>query len=149
MRVRLGLRGVLADEVERLHPAVVEAAHHLVEAVAGRLRHLRAPCLGELAADLGVVHGLVAGEVHGVRARVVQALDVVLTTERVEPGRLVAEVPCHEDEVRERPDVVDAAGVLGDPEGVEDRRVPLGRVLASRRADVLGRDAGHRLGVFG
>ena len=53
--VRLGLRRVLADEVERLDPPVVEAGHHLVEPVAGRLGHLDAPRLGELRRDLGVV----------------------------------------------------------------------------------------------
>ena len=63
VRVRLGLRRVLADEVERLDAAVVEAAHHLVEAVARRLGHLDAPRLGELPPDLGVVDGLVAREV--------------------------------------------------------------------------------------
>ena len=69
--------------------------------------------------------------------------------ERVEPRRLVAEVAGHEDEVRERPDVVDAAGVLGDAEGVEDRRVPLARVLAGGGADVLGRNARDLLGLLG
>ena len=124
-RVGLGLGGVLADEVERLDAPVVEAGDDLVEAVAGSLRHLGAPRLGELRPDLGVVDRLVAGEVRGVRAGVVEPLDVVLAAERVQAGRLVAEVPGHEHEVRERPDVVDAAGVLGDAERVEDRRVPL------------------------
>jgi hypothetical protein len=58
-------------------------------------------------------------------------------------------VPGHEDEVRERPDVVDAARVLGDAEGVEDRRMPLARVLAGGRADVLGGDARDLLRVLG
>ena len=34
--VRLGLHGVLADQVERADPPVVEAGHDLVEPVAGR-----------------------------------------------------------------------------------------------------------------
>ena len=55
----------------------------------------------------------------------------------------------HEHEVGERPDVVDAARVLGDPERVEDRRVALARVLARGRADVLGRDAGDPLRLLG
>ena len=148
-RVRLRLRRVLADQVERLDPPVVEPGHHLVEPVAGALGQVDAPGLGELLAHLRVVPGLVAGEVVRVRARVVQALDVVLAAERVQPGRLVAEVAGHQDEVRERPDVVDAAGVLGDPERVEDRRVPLGRVLAGGGADRLGGDAGDPLGLLG
>ena len=97
----------------------------LVEAVARPLGNLDAPRLGELPPDLGVVDGLVAGEIRGIRAGVVEALDVVLSAERVQPGRLVAEVAGHEHEVRERPDVVDAARVLGDAEGVEDPRVLL------------------------
>ena len=147
--VRLGLRGVLADEVERLDAPVVEAGDDLVEAVAGPRGHLGAPRIRELPPDLRIVDGLVAGEVGRVRARVVQPLDVVLATERVQPGRLVAEMPGHEHEVRERPDVVDAARVLGDPEGVEDARVPLARVLAGGGADVLGGDAGDLLRVLG
>ena len=147
--VRLGLRRVLADEVERLDAPVVEAGDDLVEAVARSLGHLGAPRLGELPPDLGIVDRLVAGEVRRVRARVVQPLDVVLAAQRVQPGRLVAEVPGHEHEVRERPDVVDAARVLGDAEGVEDRRVPLARVLAGGGADVLGGNSGDLLGVLG
>ena len=147
--VRLGLGRVLADQVERPHAAVVEAGHHLVEAVAGRLRHLDAPGLGELPAHLGVVDGLVARQVGGVRARVVQPLHVVLAPQRVEAGRLVAEMPGHEHQVRQRPDVVDAARVLRDPERVEDRGVTLARVLARGRADVLGGYAGDELGLLG
>ena len=102
----------------------------------------------ELPHDLGVVDRLVSGQVVRVRARVVQALDVVLAAKRVQPGRLVAEVPGHEHEVRERPDVVDAARVLGDAEGVEDRRVPLARVLARGGADVLGGDSRDALCIL-
>ncbi len=123
--------------------------HHLVEAESGGARELEPPRLGELFADLGVVERLVAGHVGGVGARVVQALDVVLAAERVQPGGLVAQVPGHEHEVGERPDVVHAAGVLRDPERVEDRRVALARVLARRGDDVGGRDAGHLLGLLG
>ena len=141
VRVRLGLRRVLADQVQRLDPPVMKAGHHLVEAVAGALGQVGAPGGRELRADVGVVPRLVARKVVRVRAGVVQPLDVVLAAQRVEPRRLVAEVPRHQDEVRERPDVVDAAGVLGDPERVEDRRVPLGRVLARGRTDRLRRDA--------
>jgi hypothetical protein len=39
--------------------------------------------------------------------------------------------------------------VLGDAECVEDRRVPLGRVLAGRRDDVGGGHAGDDLGLLG
>ena len=123
LRVRLRLRRVLADQVERLDAPVVEARDDLVEAVARPLGNLGAPRVGELPPDLGIVDGLVAGEIGRVRARVVEPLDVVLAAQRVQPGRLVAEVPGHEHEVRERPDVVDAARVLGDAEGVEDPRV--------------------------
>ena len=147
--VRLGLRRVLADEVQRADAAVVEPAHHLVEPVAGRLGNLGAPRFGELPPDLGVVDRLVAGEVHGVRAGVVEPLDVVLAPERVQARRLVAEMPGHEDEVRERPDVVDAAGVLGDAERVEDRGVAFRRVFARGGADVLGRNARDLLRVLG
>ena len=60
VRVRLGLRRVLADQVERLDPAVVEAGHHLVEPVAGALGQVDAPGGRELLPHLRVVPGLVA-----------------------------------------------------------------------------------------
>ena len=41
--VRLGLRRILADQVERLDPAVVQAGDDLVEPVPGLLRHLGPP----------------------------------------------------------------------------------------------------------
>ena len=126
-----------------------QAGHDLVEPVAGRLGHLHAPRLRELLAHLGIVDRLVAVEVGRVRAGVVQPLDVVLAAQGVEARRLVAEVPRHQHEVRERPDVVDAARVLGDAERVEDRRVPLGRVLARRGPDVLRGHAGDLLGLLG
>ena len=62
-RVRLGLRRVLADEVERLDPPVVEAGDDLVEAVARPLGNLSPPGVGELLPDLGIVDRLVAGEI--------------------------------------------------------------------------------------
>ena len=148
-RVRLGVRRVLADQVERLRPAVVEPRDDLVEPVAGRLRHLDAPRRRELRADLRVVDRLVPRQVRRVRAGVVQPLDVVLAAERVQPGRLVAEVAGHQDEVRERPDVVDAARVLGHPERVEDPGVLLACVLARGLADRLGVDAGDLRRLLG
>ncbi len=149
VRVRLGLRGVLADQVERPDAPVVQPGHHLVEAVPRRLGERDPPGLGELAPDLGILLGLVPRQVARVRASVVQALDVVLPAQRVQAGRLVPEVAGHQHEVGQRPDVVDRGRVLGDPERVEDRRVPLGRVLARGRADRLGGHAGHLLRLLG
>ena len=63
VRVRLGLGRVLTDQVHGLQAVVVEPAHHLVEPVAGRLRHVDAPSVRELLPDLGIVHRLVAGQV--------------------------------------------------------------------------------------
>src|SRR5438445_3795230 len=48
--------------------------------------------------------------------RSVQPLNVVLAAQRVQSGRLVAEVAGREHEVRQRPDVVDGARMLGDAE---------------------------------
>ena len=61
--VRLGLRRVLADQVQGLDAPVVQAGDDLVEAVAGPLWNLGAPRVGELPPDLGIVDRLVAGEI--------------------------------------------------------------------------------------
>jgi hypothetical protein len=148
VRVRLRLRRVLADQVERLDTAVVQAGDDLVEAIAGHGRHLDPPRLRELPPDLGVLDRLVPRQVRRVRSGIVQPLDVVLAAERVEAGGLVAKVARHQHEVRKRPDVVDSAGVLGDPERVEDRCVALARVLARGLPDRLRRDARHLLGLL-
>ena len=57
-------------------------------------------------------------------------------------------MPGHEDEVRERPDVVDSACVLGDPERVEDRRVALRRVFARGCSNRVCGDARDLLGIL-
>src|SRR6266511_2319509 len=93
--------------------------------------------------------GLVAGEIGRVRARVVQPLDVVLASEGVQAGRLVAQMAGHEGEVRERPDVVDPAGVFGDAQRVKDRGVLHRCVFARGGDDVLGRDARDLLSLLG
>jgi hypothetical protein len=80
MRVRLGLRRVLADQVQRPNAPVVESGHHLVEAVTRPRGNFHAPRLRELLADLRALARLVAREVGRIRAGVVQPLDVVLAS---------------------------------------------------------------------
>jgi hypothetical protein len=99
--IRLGLRRVFADQVEGLDAIVVQPGHHLIEAIAVRLGQLDSPGRGKLAPDVGILLGLVARQIARIRTRVVQALDVVLAAQRVQPRRLVAEVAGHQHEVRE------------------------------------------------
>ena len=149
VRVRLGLRRVLADQVQRLDPAVVQAGHHLVEPVPGALGQVDAPRGGELRAHLGVVAR--AGSRGGSAGS---------RPSRSGPGRCSGRAARSGRSTRSRGGRSSGRGsratrccrrrsVLGDPERVEDRRVPLGRVLARGRADRLRRDAGDALGLLG
>ncbi len=94
----------------------------------------------EFFVELGIDDGLEAGVVVGDRPTVARALDVVLATHRVDAGALLAEVAGEEGEVAERLDVINAADVLGDAEGVVDgselgRAIPEGGLF-----DIVGGD---------
>ena len=75
----------------------------------------------ELLVRLGRDYGLEAWVVIGDGSAVACALNVVLPTHRVDAGSYLAEVAGEEGEVAEGLDVIDAADVLGDAEGVVDR----------------------------
>lgn len=63
-------------------------------------------------------HGLEAGIVCGDGSAVTGALNVVLSTHRVDAGAFLAEIPGEQGEVAEGLDVVDSADVLGDAESI-------------------------------
>lgn len=68
--------------------------------------------------ELGFSNGLEAGVVVGNRSAVSCALNIVLPAHRVDAGAFFAEVSGEEGEVAEGLDVIDAANVLGDSQGV-------------------------------
>ena len=93
--------------------------------------------LCELCLSCRVGDGLEAGVVVRDGPAVAGALDVVLPAHRVDARALAPDVAGHQGEVAEALDVVDAADVLGDAEGVVDRaafRLPYQRAACSMSA---------------
>ena len=79
------------------------------------------------------------GQLVGDRAHVAAALDVVLSSQRVEAASVGADVAGQQPEVDQPEDVVDGVVVLGDAERPADHR-PVGRrERMSQLADGLGR----------
>ena len=84
--------------------------------------------------------GLEAGVVAWDRSAVTCALNIILPTHRVDAGAFLAEVSGEEGEVAERLDVIDAADVLGDAEGVVDRAELGGTIPLGGGLDIIGWD---------
>ena len=145
--VGLGLDRVLADHVERLELAALHRVEHPGQVPATLRRDRHAPGRIELGPQRVVLDVLEAGQPIRQRAHVAAALDVVLATQRVEPGAVPPDVPGEQREADQRQDVVDGVVVLRDPERPADHR-PVGRGEGVRGlADRRRRDAGLALGV--
>ncbi len=114
-----------------------------------RLRGNReAPQRLELAARLGVLDVLEAGELVGQGAHVAATLDVVLAPDRHEPGAVAADVPGEQRQVDERQHVVGGVVVLGDAERPAELR-RLGRgVVVRHLADHVCRHPGDGGATF-
>jgi hypothetical protein len=85
-------------------------------------------------------HWLESGVVVGDRSAVSRSLDVVLAAHRVDAGSYFAEITGEEGEVAEGLNVIDAADVLGDAEGVVDRAEFGGTIPKGRLLDIGGGD---------
>ncbi len=144
--VRIGEHRVLAHDVHAFQFAGVidQDVHHDGDLVAGlwladAVRE--APGVGKLLVDALISDLLVTGEDVWETAHVTGALDIVLTTERVHAGTGLAQVAGEHLDVRDRPDVVHADGVLGDAHRVEDGPGPDRAEPLCSGLEVLNRDA--------
>ena len=79
------------------------------------------------------------------RSRVPGALDVVLSPHRIDAGALAPQVAGHQRQVAETLDIVDAADVFGDAEGVVDPGFVGAAVPQRSRLDVGCRHPRDRL----
>ena len=144
--VGLGLGRVLAQHVERPEVAPAHGLEHLGEVPAVARRDRAAPRGVEAGPDVGVEDVGEAGEAVGDGAHVAAALHVVLAPQRVEAGAVATHVAAQQRQVDERQHVVDGVVVLGDAE----RPAQLGPVRpgvgVGQLPDLLGGDAGLRLG---
>ena len=136
--VGLGLRGVLAQDVERRELAALHAVEHLRQVPAALGRELAVPRRLEARAGLHVVLDVLeAGQLVGDRAHVAAALDVVLPAQRVQARAVAPDVAGQQREVDERQDVVDRGDVLGDPQRPAQDRAVGARVGVGHLADDL------------
>ena len=145
-QVRLAHQRVLAHHVPALDLAGQDAVHHLGRGQAGHGGQRYPPGRLELRAYLGIGHRLVGGVEARHAADVGAALDVVLPSQRVQPGARPADVAAQQRQVGQRQGVVRAVRALADAHAPVHRRGLGPRVDARRAADVVGRHAGDRLG---
>ncbi len=149
LRVRIGLRDVLALDVERPELAVERGLEHVRDAQARLALQRNAPGPLEVRAHRGVGDVAVAREFVRERAHVAGALHVVLPAQRIHADALASDVAGGHREVGDRHDRGRALRMLGHAEAVVDRRIAAGRVETRRGTHVGGRYAGdglHRLG---
>ena len=152
VQVGLGHHRVLAHDVERPHAAGMGVPQNF----GGGQAELAAQ-----AAGLDVPGGLpffgvvfvadqhVAGVMEGHGAHVAGALDVVLSTQRVEAGAFAPDVAGEKSEMDERQGAGRAVRQLRDTHAPVDGAVFGVGVQAGGFADVIGRDAGDGFGILG
>ena len=144
--VGVGLRDVLALDVEALEAAVERGVEHVGDAQARLGLAAATPQAASKMRARGVVGDVaVAGKLVRERAHVAGALHVVLAAQRVHADAFAADVAGGHRQVGDAHDHGRALAVLGDAEAVVDGAVAAGGVEA-RRAAHLGRGhAGDRL----
>ena len=142
--VRLGVHGVLADDVDARELTTVHRLEHVAQVPAVARDDRPAPRRLEPRPSRGVLYDVLeARQLVRDRAHVAPALDVVLAAQRIQPAAVDAHVPGQQAQVDERHDVVDGVVVLGDPEGPADHGAVGLRVGVRDLADHAGRHAGH------
>ena len=119
----IGLRDVLALDVQALELAVERRLEHVRDAQARLVLQRHAPGVLELRAHLVVGDVAVARELVRERAHVAGALHVVLAAQRIHADALAADVAGRHGEVRDAHDHGRALAVLGHAETVVDRAV--------------------------
>ena len=135
LRVGVGLRDVLALDVQALELAVERRLEHVRNAQARLVLQLHAPGVLELRAHRVVGDVAVARELVREGAHVARALHVVLAAQRIDAHALAADVAGRHGEIRDAHHHGRALAVLGDAEAVVDRAVAARwRTGAPRRA---------------
>ena len=121
--IGLGVGQIFPEDVKELDLAVHQAVHHLRHHQAVLFRELlHAPGGLELGPGRRVLHLLITGEDVGQRPHVAGALHVVLAAQRVDAAAFKADVSQEHLEVGAAHDVIDAAGMLGDPQGIDQHQ---------------------------
>ncbi len=145
LRVRVGLRDVLALDVDALEIAVDRLVDHVRDSQARLVGEAETPERLETLAHRVVGDVAVAGELVRERAHVARALHVVLAAQRIDAGADLADIAGRHRKVRHAHDHGRALAVLGDAEAVIDRSVAAGRIEPRRGAELRRRHAGDLL----
>ena len=148
MQIRVRLRGILADHIERREVATVHRVEHLGEVPAMTRLNRRLPGALELRARLVIENVLEAGQAIRDCPHVPAALDVVLSAQRVQPATVPSNLARQQREVDQREDVVHRVVVLRDAESPADHRAVGTRIGERRVADGVARNPGFLLRVL-
>ncbi len=141
LRVRVGLRHVLALHVQRLETAVERGLEHVRNAQARLGLELHAPFGVEQGTRGRVRHVPVAGEFVRERTHVARTLHVVLAAQRVHAHAFAADIAGGHREIGDAEHHRAALAVLGHAQSVIDRAVAAGGIQTGGAAHQLGRHA--------
>ena len=139
--VGLGLRRILADDVERVEFAAFHRVEHFGEVPArARAAASTSHARSNFARLAGSSTSLAARKLVGKRAHVAAALHVVLSAQRIRPRAVAADVTGEQREVDQRADVVDGVVMLGDAERPAELRARGLGVGVRQLGDELARE---------
>ncbi len=139
--VRLGLRRILADDVERPKRPVLDRLEHFRQVPATFGRKAPAVFALELRAARSIFDVLTSDVLVRNRSHVAAALHVVLAAQRHETGSIAADMSGQQREVDDREHVVGGVMVFGDAERPADLRRLRARVRVCDFTNGLSGDA--------
>ena len=145
--VRVGQNRILANYVHGFHLAFVDQVEHFRHDFAAQAGKV-APGFGETFPGGRPFRTLVARQIIRQRRHVAGALDVVLSSERIDASGRPAYVACQHGQIGQGTDAAGGGHVLGDPHGVENHGLVAGGVGPGEVADGFCRNLGDGLCPF-
>ncbi len=136
------LSGILADDVERIELAAFHRLEHIREIPPSSAGQLAFHACSNLAMLSRIFDVLATGKLVRDRAHVAAALNVVLTSQRIDSRAVTSDVTAEQREIDERTHVVDGVVMFGDSERPTELGALGKRVCVGELADERGRDAG-------
>ena len=148
LRVRIGLRDILALDVEPAEPTPDRLVQHVGNAQPGLAIQRPAPGRLEHLPRRVIRHMAIPAELMRKAAHVAGALHVVLPAQRVHPHALAPDIPGRHREVRHAHHHGRTLAVLGHAQPVVDRAIPRRGIQPRRRAQLRRRHPGEALGLL-
>ena len=123
MNIRFGVGQIFTEDIKGFDFSGGQTFHHRGHHHAGLVgKRFDIPGLLEFRPGLRIVHLLIAGENIGQRAHVAGALNVVLTAQRIDAAAFKADIAQKHLEIGAGHDVVHAADMFGNAQGVHEHR---------------------------